>query len=57
MRIAAVILCLALFAPAVQAQPAPPALRTINVITFQGGFNLPMYVAERQRFLPETAST
>jgi ABC-type nitrate/sulfonate/bicarbonate transport system substrate-binding protein len=45
-----VILCLGLFAPAARAQPAAPALRVVNVITFQGGFNLPMYVAERQRF-------
>lgn len=49
-RIATVIFCFGLFAPAAQAQPAAPALRTLNVITFQGGFNLPMYVAERQRF-------
>jgi ABC-type nitrate/sulfonate/bicarbonate transport system substrate-binding protein len=49
-RIAILILCLGLFAPAARAQPAAPALRTLNVITFQGGFNLPMYVAERQRF-------
>src|SRR5207248_2315742 len=32
-----------------QAQPAP-ALRTINVITFGGGVNLPIYVAQRQGF-------
>jgi ABC-type nitrate/sulfonate/bicarbonate transport system substrate-binding protein len=31
------------------AQPAQP-LHTINVITFAGGFNLPMYVAQRQGF-------
>jgi len=31
------------------AQPAP-ALRTINVITFAGGFNLHAYVAQRQGF-------
>lgn len=31
----------------VHAQPAP-ALRTINVITFGGGVNLPIYVAQRQ---------
>ena len=32
------------------AQPQPPALRTINVITFPGGLNLPTYVAQRQGF-------
>jgi ABC-type nitrate/sulfonate/bicarbonate transport system substrate-binding protein len=33
------------------AQPQPtPALRTINVITFGGGVNLPIYVAQRQAF-------
>jgi ABC-type nitrate/sulfonate/bicarbonate transport system substrate-binding protein len=32
-----------------QAQPAP-ALRTINVVTFAGGFNLHTYVAQRQGF-------
>jgi ABC-type nitrate/sulfonate/bicarbonate transport system substrate-binding protein len=32
-----------------QAQPAP-ALRTINLITFAGGFNLPTFVAQRQGF-------
>jgi ABC-type nitrate/sulfonate/bicarbonate transport system substrate-binding protein len=34
---------------AAQPQPAP-ALRTINVITFGGGVNLPLYVAQRQGF-------
>jgi ABC-type nitrate/sulfonate/bicarbonate transport system substrate-binding protein len=48
-RIAMMVFCLGLFAPAALAQSAGPALRALNVITFQGGFNLPMYVAERQR--------
>jgi ABC-type nitrate/sulfonate/bicarbonate transport system substrate-binding protein len=32
------------------AQAQPPALRTINAITFPGGLNLPTYVAQRQGF-------
>jgi len=43
----AVLACVA--AMAAHAQPAP-ALRTINVITFAGGFNLHTYVAQRQGF-------
>jgi len=36
---------------AAQTQPAPaPALRTVNVITFGGGVNLPIFVAQRQGF-------
>ena len=38
-----------LVAMTAQAQPAP-ALKTINVITFAGGFNLHLYVAQRQGF-------
>ena len=32
------------------AQPQPPALPTINVVTFGGGLNLPTLVAQRQGF-------
>src|SRR5258708_17947444 len=44
-------LCVIGIGTAAQAQPQPaPALRTINVITFGGGFNLPLFVAQRQGF-------
>ncbi len=46
LAIVAVLACATL---AAHAQPAP-ALRTINVITFAGGFNLHTYVAQRQGF-------
>jgi ABC-type nitrate/sulfonate/bicarbonate transport system substrate-binding protein len=45
------VLFLAGLGTAAQAQPAPaPALRTVNVITFGGGVNLPIFVAQRQGF-------
>ena len=47
-RFLLVAVALAVVADA-HAQPAP-ALRTINVITFAGGFNLHSYVAQRQGF-------
>jgi ABC-type nitrate/sulfonate/bicarbonate transport system substrate-binding protein len=43
------VLCVAGLATTVRAQPAP-ALHTINVITFAGGFNLSTFVAQRQGF-------
>jgi ABC-type nitrate/sulfonate/bicarbonate transport system substrate-binding protein len=42
-------LCVIGAGTAAHAQPAP-ALRTINVITFGGGVNLPIFVAQRQGF-------
>jgi ABC-type nitrate/sulfonate/bicarbonate transport system substrate-binding protein len=52
MKRAVLVVAACLIAIAARAQPAPaqPALRTINVITFAGGFNLHTYVAQRQAF-------
>ncbi|HXX82550.1 MAG TPA: ABC transporter substrate-binding protein [Casimicrobiaceae bacterium] len=44
------IVVLSLAGGSAMAQPQLPALRTINVITFAGGLNLPTYVAQRQGF-------
>jgi ABC-type nitrate/sulfonate/bicarbonate transport system substrate-binding protein len=45
----AAVACLIGASAPVYAQPAPPP-RTINVITFGGGVNLPIFVAQRQGF-------
>lgn len=45
----AALACLIGAAVPVRAQPVP-TLRAINVIAFAGGFNLPMFVAQRQGF-------
>jgi ABC-type nitrate/sulfonate/bicarbonate transport system substrate-binding protein len=43
------VLFVAILDTVAEAQPAP-ALRTVNVITFGGGVNLPIFVAQRQGF-------
>lgn len=45
--------CVAAFATfqgSVQAQPAPKPLQPLSVITFDGGWNLPLWAAQRQGF-------
>ena len=52
MKRVVLVVAACLIAIAARAQPAPAqaAPRTINVITFGGGVNLPIYVAQRQGF-------
>ncbi|HKE42036.1 MAG TPA: ABC transporter substrate-binding protein [Casimicrobiaceae bacterium] len=45
-----VVIVFSLLSVGAAAQPQPPALRTINLITFGGGVNLPTFVAQRQGF-------
>lgn len=42
------LLGLAFLGSLANAQHAAPTLRTINVVTFAGGFNLPMFVSQRE---------
>jgi ABC-type nitrate/sulfonate/bicarbonate transport system substrate-binding protein len=46
----ACVAALASFHGIVQAQPAPKPLQPLSVITFDGGWNLPLWAAQRQGF-------
>jgi ABC-type nitrate/sulfonate/bicarbonate transport system substrate-binding protein len=45
-----IVLALLFVASHVAAQPAPRRLQTLQVISFDGGWNLPVWAAQRQGF-------